>query len=91
MNVLGYGNQLLGVPIAPPRPAGDDSADARSDAGSDLGGSIVDANAEVLDYTHFTVGMHPTRRPAWWVAWNVDGLTLFPSDSISRSGESPWV
>ncbi len=31
--------------------------------------------------------MHPTRRLAWWVAWNVNGLTLFPSDSISRSGE----
>ena len=31
--------------------------------------------------------MHPTRRLAWWVAWNIDGLTLFPSDSISRSGE----
>jgi endonuclease G len=31
--------------------------------------------------------MHPTRRRAWWVAWNVDGLTLYPSDSISRSGE----
>lgn len=40
-----------------------------------------------LDYTHFTVRMHPDRRLAWWVAWNVDGLRLFPSDSISRSGE----
>lgn len=46
-------------------------------------GSVPDA----LDYTHFTVRMHPVRRLAWWVAWNVDGLTLFPSDSISRSGE----
>ena len=41
-----------------------------------------------LDYTHFTVRMHPTRRLAWWVAWNIDGLRLFPSDSISRSGQS---
>lgn len=40
-----------------------------------------------LDYMHFTVGMHPDRGLAWWVAWNIDGLTLFPSDSISRSGE----
>ena len=37
---------------------------------------------------HFTVRMHPTRRLASWVAWNIDGLRLFPSDSISRSGES---
>ena len=41
-----------------------------------------------LDYTHFTLQMHPTRRLAWWVAWNIDGLRLFPGDSISRSGES---
>ena len=40
-----------------------------------------------LDYTHFTVRMHPTRRLAWWVAWNIDGLRLFPGESISRSGE----
>lgn len=43
--------------------------------------------AEPLEYTHFTVQMHPARRLAWWVAWNVDGLTLFPGDSISRAGE----
>ena len=43
--------------------------------------------SDTLDYTHFTVHMHPARRLAWWVAWNIDGLTLFPSDSISRSGE----
>lgn len=41
----------------------------------------------LLDYTHFTVQMHGTRRLASWVAWNIDGLTLFPGDSISRSGE----
>ena len=40
-----------------------------------------------LNYMHFTVQMHPIRRLAWWVAWNVDGLRLFPSESISRSGE----
>lgn len=44
-------------------------------------------DGDALDYTHFTVCMHPARRLAWWVAWNIDGLTLFPSDSISRSGE----
>ena len=41
----------------------------------------------VLDYEHFTVRMHPTRRLAWWVAWNIDGLRLFPGEDISRSGE----
>ncbi len=40
-----------------------------------------------LAYTHFTVRLHPTRKLAAWVAWNIDGLTLFPSESISRSGE----
>ncbi len=40
-----------------------------------------------LDYAHFSVRMHPTRRLAWWVAWNIDGLRLFPGESISRSGE----
>ncbi|MDZ5662817.1 DNA/RNA non-specific endonuclease [Nocardioides sp. S-58] len=40
-----------------------------------------------LDYVHFSLRMHPTRRLAWWVAWNIDGLRLFPGDSISRSGE----
>jgi endonuclease G len=43
--------------------------------------------AEPLEYAHFTVRMHPTRRLAWWVGWNIDGLRLFPSESISRSGE----
>ena len=41
-----------------------------------------------LDYAHFPVRMHPTRQFAWWVAWHIDGLRLFPSDSIIPSGES---
>jgi endonuclease G len=41
----------------------------------------------ILDYTHFTLQMHPERRLAAWVAWNIDGLRLFPGDSISRSGQ----
>lgn len=45
------------------------------------------AGGALLDYTHFTVQMHPTRRLAWWVAWNIDGLRLFPGESISRSAE----
>lgn len=46
------------------------------------------ATGTTLNYAHFSVRMHPTRRLAWWVAWNIDGLRLFPSDSISRSGQS---
>lgn len=34
--------------------------------------------ATVLDYTHFTVGMNTDRALAWWVAWNIDGTTLYP-------------
>ncbi len=41
----------------------------------------------LLDYTHFSLQMHATRRLASWVAWNIDGLSLFPGESISRSGE----
>ncbi|NYE38338.1 endonuclease G [Nocardioides cavernae] len=43
--------------------------------------------SDVLDYTHFTLQMHRTRRLASWVAWNIDGLTLFSGDDISRSGQ----
>ncbi|CAM3734601.1 DNA/RNA non-specific endonuclease [Nocardioides zeicaulis] len=73
MDDLGYDQTFLGADVAPPGPA---------DGGTDGG-----AGGAVLEYTHFTVGMHPARRLAWWVAWNIDGLTLYPSDSISRSGE----
>lgn len=69
----GYDADFLDVVIAPPA-ARDDDPDT--------------APVAVLDYAHFSVGMHPTRRLAWWVAWNIDGLRLFPSDSISRSGQS---
>jgi endonuclease G len=43
--------------------------------------------SHLLDYTHFTLQMHATRRLASWVAWNIDGLSLFTGDSISRAGE----
>lgn len=36
------------------------------------------APAPVLDYVHFSVTMHPGRRLAWSVAWNVDGLRFHP-------------
>ena len=49
---------------------------------------IAPGDGAQLDYVHFTVRMHPARRLAWWVAWNIDGLRLFPGDTISRSGQS---
>jgi endonuclease G len=73
---LGYDPRFLrtDTDLAPPRtpPPGPDDDPALADP---------------LDYTHFTVSMHPGRRLAWWVAWNIDGLSLFPGDDISRSGE----
>lgn len=71
---LGYDADFLSTALAPPVTP-DDEAD-------------TDVARTPLDYTHFTVRMHPTRRLAWWVAWNIDGLRLFPSESISRSGET---
>lgn len=74
---LGYDADFLGTTLAPRScPPG---APPKADY-PELG--------DELDYTHFSVRMHPTRRLAWWVAWSIDGLRLFPSDSISRSGES---
>lgn len=45
---------------------------------------LDDERAPVLDYTHFTVTMHRERRLAWSVAWNVDGLRLFPGVPRAR-------
>jgi len=36
------------------------------------------------DYAHFSLAMSASRRLARWVAWNIDGLRLFPGDSIPR-------
>ena len=71
---LGYDADFLGIALAPPDTTEDDAD--------------TDPLSTPLDYMHFTLRMHPTRRLAWWVAWNIDGLRLFPSESISRSGES---
>jgi endonuclease G len=74
MAAVGYDPRFLDTEVAPPQapaPGPDDDP----------------ALAAPLDYAHFTVRMDPARRLARWVAWNVDGLRLFPSDSISRSGE----
>ncbi len=74
MAALGYDPRFLDTDLAPPQaPAPGPGEDP--------------ALVSPLDYAHFTVRMHPERRLAWWVAWNIDGLRLFPSDSISRSGQ----
>ena len=39
------------------------------------------------DYTHFSLEMSASRRLARWVGWNIDGMRLFPSDSIPRSDD----
>lgn len=48
---------------------------------------VTGTDQPTWDYTHFSLSMSPERRLARWVAWNIDGLRLFPSESISRSGE----
>lgn len=68
---LGYDADFLNITVRPPSPAADEPTELETPLG----------------YTHFSLRMHPSRRLAWWVAWNIDGLKLFPSDSISRSGE----
>ena len=74
MDVLGYDPTFLATDDVPAL----DPPETPDDPG---------AVAQPLDYAHFTVRMHPARRLAWWVGWNIDGLRLFPSESISRSGE----
>jgi len=37
---------------------------------------------EIIDYTHFSLALHKTRRMAIWVAWNIDGGAL---KKLSRS------
>jgi endonuclease G len=39
------------------------------------------------DYAHFSLAMSASRRLARWVAWNIDGLRLFPGDSIPRADD----
>lgn len=73
MAATGYDATFLDDPLAPPETTEEPTT------GEDF---------VRLDYTHFSLRMHATRRLAWWVAWNVDGLRLFPSESISRSGQN---
>lgn len=71
-----YDDQFLGTAVAPPDPQGDAAAD------------VLDVDGTTTwDYTHFSLSMSASRRLALWVGWNIDGLTLFPGESISRAGE----
>jgi endonuclease G, mitochondrial len=67
---------FLGLTLGPPAPVG-----AVADDLLDLGGT------KSWDYTHFSLAMSVSRRLARWVGWNIDGLTLFPSDSIPRADD----
>ena len=71
-----YDDQFLGTSVAPPEPEGAAAADVL-----DVDGSTS------WDYTHFSLSMSASRRLALWVGWNIDGLSLFPGESISRTGE----
>ncbi len=39
------------------------------------------------DYAHFSLAMSASRRLARWVGWHIDGLRLFPSESIPRADD----
>jgi endonuclease G len=68
--------EFLGVTVDPPVAVGDVVADVLD----------VDGTTQ-WDYTHFSLAMSASRRLARWVAWNIDGLTLFPGDSIPRADD----
>jgi endonuclease G len=46
---------------------------------------VVDGETEIR-YTHFSLALSRSRKLARWAAWNIDGGTLFPGDTISRDG-----
>jgi endonuclease G, mitochondrial len=71
-----YDQEFLGSPVDVPVPFGDVADDVLD----------VDGTTQ-WDYTHFSLSMSASRRLARWVAWNIDGLRLFPGDSIPRDTE----
>ncbi len=71
-----YDEQFLGTPVAVPVITGEAADDVLD----------VDDTTQ-WDYTHFSLAMSASRRLARWVAWNIDGLTLFPGDSIPRADD----
>jgi len=71
-----YDADFLGTTVDVPVPVG-----AVADDVLDVDGTTQ------WDYTHFSLAMSASRRLARWVAWHIDGLTLFPSDSIPRADD----
>ncbi|QLH05938.1 DNA/RNA non-specific endonuclease [Nitrosopumilus ureiphilus] len=39
--------------------------------------------SEVIDYTHFSLALNKSRKFAFWVAWNIDGMNI---RKVSRKG-----
>jgi endonuclease G len=67
---------FLGTPVAAPVPLGE------------VGDDVLDIDGVTQwDYTHFSLAMSASRRLARWVGWHIDGLTLFPSESIPRADD----
>jgi endonuclease G len=67
---------FLGTSVGVPVPVGDVAADVLD----------VDGTTQ-WNYTHFSLAMSESRRLARWVGWHIDGLTLFPSESIPRADD----
>jgi endonuclease G len=71
-----YDDQFLGPLVAVPVATGDAADD------------VLDVDGTTRwDYTHFSLAMSASRHLARWVAWNIDGMRLFPSDSIPRADD----
>ncbi|MCW2758335.1 MAG: hypothetical protein JWO46_2081, partial [Nocardioidaceae bacterium] len=71
-----YDAGFLGLPVDVPAP------------GPDIAGDVLSVGGvQQWDYTHYSLALSSSRRLARWVAWNVDGMRLFPGDSIPRGSE----
>ena len=71
-----YDEEFLGTSVAAPVATGAVAAD------------VLDIDGTTRwDYAHFSLAMSASRRLARWVAWNIDGLRLFPGDSIPRADD----
>ncbi len=65
---------FLGMPVSAPTPVGA------------VGDDVLEIDGTTQwNYAHFSLAMSASRRLARWVAWHIDGLTLFPSESIPRA------
>lgn len=69
----GFDQDFLGFNAPPPGYTPEVQADL----------AVVDGSP-VLDYTHFSLAMSASRKFARWVAWNIDGQRLLPSDGLGR-------